>query len=62
MRWSPPSAGTGRIDERITRISVWYRTSPASDRAFEGYLEWFRRVDEGEINERTFDGVGTTLF
>jgi hypothetical protein len=63
--WSPPSAGTGRFDERSLRVAAWYRLGK-DDRALEVYVESFRRFDEGGMNEHTFDGagggIGVTLF
>lgn len=64
--WTPPSASTGGFDERVLRVSAWWRTNPRKARAFEAYVEAFRRADDTRDHAREVDGigggVGMTLF
>jgi hypothetical protein len=66
VQWTPTSASTGNFDERLSRISVWYRPGDTSTRAFEAYVEQLVRQDDEAEHEREFDGIGAgigmTLF
>lgn len=57
VTWTPPSASTGDYDQQAARVSVWLRPGKGK-RAYEGYLETFRRVDDGADREREVEGVG----
>ena len=65
VQWTPPSASTQNFDERISRISVWYRYG-TSRKAIEGYVERYQRLDAFQVDKREFDGygagVGWSLF
>jgi len=57
VQWTPPSASTSNFDERISRISVWYRYGK-SRKAIEGFVEQYQRLDAFQVNKREFDGMG----
>jgi hypothetical protein len=58
--WTPNSASTSNYDELLYRASVWYRPGGpgGSKRAYEVYVESFRRSDDAEDKEREFTGIG----
>ena len=66
--WTPASASTSNYEEVLYRASVWYRPGGpgGSQRAYEGYLEWFQRDDATADKKREFTGIGggigMTLF
>lgn len=57
VSWTPSSASTGSYDQRAARVSVWLRPGKGG-RAYEGYVEAFRRVDDAEDTAREVDGLG----
>ncbi len=58
--WVPDSASTSNYAELLYRASVWYRPGGpgGSKRAYEVYVESFRRSDDDADKEREFTGVG----
>lgn len=64
-QWTPPSASTENYDERLVRVSAWYRPG-GSERAYEVFVESLRREDALADRDRELDaigaGVGMTLF
>lgn len=65
VQWTPPSASTENFDERLVRVSAWYRPG-GSERAYEVFVESLRREDALADRDRELDaigaGVGMTLF
>ncbi len=58
VQWVPSAASTSGFDERLARVTAWWRASESHQRAFEVYVEQVSRQADDKDTKRELDGIG----